>query len=60
MLSKALLLLRFVLESNKTTHVWKNKQLHNSVQDQDCTGKTNFDDRLPRVAKSCMKRELPS
>lgn len=53
MLSKALVLLRFVLEANKTTHVWKGKQLHNSFQDQDCTGKTNnFDDRLPREAKS--------
>lgn len=41
MLSKVLLLLAFVLEPNKIAHVWKGKQVHNSCQEQDCTGKTN-------------------
>lgn len=30
-----------VLEPNKIAHVWNGKQVHNSCQDQDCTGKTN-------------------
>lgn len=33
--------LHLVLEPTKIAHVWNGKQVHDSCQDQDCTGKTN-------------------